>query len=84
MSYDAQEMTWWEYRDRETSESVKVFLVSAMVEKPGVCGHRAYAGAHRTKEEALGYALLQLQTNGFSVTSWDVSECTTLVPKDKI
>jgi hypothetical protein len=59
-----------------------VFLVSAMVEKPGKVGHRAGVVISTSKESALGKFLLEVQKDDeVTITSFDVTEITHVVPK---
>lgn len=57
----------------------EVYLVSALVERPGKMGHRAHVASFGSKEEAIGASLELWQTDGWSVTSYDCTRCDKLM-----
>jgi len=56
-------------------------LVSALVEKPGMAGHRARVINAESFDAALGSSLFLWQVDGWSVSSWDCVECDTVITK---
>lgn len=59
---------------------IKPFLVSSLVERPGMVGHRATVVNADSFEAALGSSLAIWQVDGWSVTSWECVECETVIP----
>lgn len=68
----------------ENAEPLKIrpFLVSALVERPGMIGHRARVINSECKHTALGSSLSLWQVNGWNVTSYEIVECDTVIAKD--
>lgn len=60
-----------------------VYLVSAMVERPGATGHRAQVARFGSKEEAVGSSLELWQTDGWSVVSYECTRCDKLMSSFK-
>lgn len=59
---------------------IRPFLISALVEMPGKVGHRATVVNSESEDKALGSSLALWQVDGWAVTSYDITECTTVTP----
>lgn len=70
--------------ENEQAEPLKIrpFLVSALVERPGVIGHRSRVVNAESEHTALGSTLALWQTDGWSVTSYEIIECDTVITKE--
>lgn len=68
----------------EDAEPMKTrpFLVSALVEKPGMIGHRARVINSDSEHNALGSSLSLWQVDGWNVTSYEIVECNTVISKE--
>lgn len=54
---------------------LNIYVVSALVTKPGMHGHRAVVTAGDTREEAIAYAMEQIVVDGWAVASYDCGLC---------
>jgi len=61
---------------------IRPFLVSALVERPGMIGHRARVINSECEHTALGTSLSLWQVDGWSVTSYEIIECDTVIAKE--